>query len=102
MALGLGERDGLEPDGAMLFLYDEPGHYGFWMQGMRFDLDMVWIRGNVVVDITTDVSHREPERVQRPREPADRVLEVVAGTARRHRWSPGAVANFQPPLGGAE
>ena len=44
-ARGLGYRDSLAWSHGMLFTYDEPGFRSFWMKGMRFDIDIVWITG---------------------------------------------------------
>jgi uncharacterized protein len=92
-ARGLSGRDGLPEGQGMAFLYPRADRYGFWMEGMRFDLDLVWIRDGRIVDITADVPHAAPaagERpVYRPREPADTVLEVPAGTAARLGWRTG-------------
>ncbi|MGH2978481.1 MAG: DUF192 domain-containing protein, partial [Solirubrobacterales bacterium] len=51
---GLSGRERLAADGGMLFLLadDSPS---FWMQGMRFPIDIVWIRNGRVVDVTADV-----------------------------------------------
>jgi hypothetical protein len=97
-ARGLSGRDALAPDRAMLFLFATREHHGFWMQDMRFDLDLVWIAGDRVVDVTHRASHREPERILAPRAPADRVLEVVAGTALARGWGPGDRVEFEPRL----
>jgi uncharacterized membrane protein (UPF0127 family) len=89
--LGLGERDALPWDQGMLFLYEEPAFHRFWMKGMRFDIDIVWIRGDRIVD----VSHRVPHvpggngPIVAPAELADKVLEVNAGYASAHGWRPG-------------
>lgn len=95
-AQGLSGREGLAPDEAMLFVFAEPGLPGFWMPDMHFDLDLVWIRAGRIVDLTPFVSRREPERVYRPREPADVVLEVRAGTAMLHGWRRGDRVHFDP------
>jgi uncharacterized membrane protein (UPF0127 family) len=95
-ALGLSGRRELAPDEAMLFLFGAPGLPGFWMPDMHFDLDLVWIRAGRIVDLTPFVSHREPDRVHRPRVPADVVLEVLAGTATLHGWRPGDRVRFDP------
>lgn len=97
-ARGLSGRDALAPDRAMLFVFDARELHGFWMQGMRFDLDLVWIAGERVVDVTHQASHRDPERILAPRAPADLVLEVVAGTASARGWGPGDRVEFEPPL----
>lgn len=95
---GLSDRDRLPWDRGMLFLYEEPGFYAFWMKDMRFDIDIVWIRDRRIVHI----HHRVPRpnsadgpvpRGQLPRyqppELADRVLEVPAGYAQAHGWRRG-------------
>lgn len=96
-AQGLSGRERLAADEAMLFLFEEPGRPGFWMPDMHFDLDLVWIRDGRIVDLTPFVSRREPDRVHRPRELADVVLEVLAGTATLHGWRPGDRVRFDPP-----
>jgi uncharacterized membrane protein (UPF0127 family) len=89
--LGLGRRDALPWDHGMLFLYTQPAFHRFWMKDMRFDIDIVWIRGDRIVDI----SHRVPHvpggngPTVAPAELADKVLEVNAGYASAHGWRPG-------------
>jgi len=97
-ARGLSGRDSLAPDRAMLFLFESRAPHGFWMQGMRFDIDLVWIAGHRVVDVTHRASHRDPQRILAPRAPVDRVLEVAAGTALARGWGPGDRVEFDPPL----
>lgn len=48
VALGLGERAGLAPGTGMLFVFDGPAVRSFWMKGMRFCLDIVWIEGGLI------------------------------------------------------
>ena len=52
-ARGLGERDQLAPETGMLFLFPTPGRYAFWMKGMRFPLDIVFLRDGVVTQIAS-------------------------------------------------
>ena len=89
LARGLGGRDRLARDAGMYFVLtnDRPR---FWMKGMRFPLDMIWIKDGRVVDVTADVPD-EPRGTPDSRLPsyspartANRVLEVNAGWARRH------------------
>ena len=103
---GLGYRDALAPDSGMLFPYAEARQYTFWMAGMRFDLDLIWIRGDRIVDITPRVRHIPPQLLSpntplphyQPREPADLVLEVAPGTAEKHGWRVGDLVRIDPPL----
>jgi len=71
----LGEREG------MIFIYSKPGRPGFWMKGMEFPIDIVWIKEEKVVGITENMA---PEsfwkgKIFYPPETADMVLEIKAG-----------------------
>ena len=83
-ARGLSGRASLAEDEAMLFLFDVPNRYGFWMKGMRFPLDIFWIRNGVVADLEERVpppAGDAPLPVYQPDIPADTVLETRAGFA---------------------
>lgn len=95
---GLSGRKRLAWNRGLLFTYDEPGFYAFWMKEMHFDIDIIWIRDQRIVDI----HHRVPKPDSsngplpegqlpryRPRELVNRVLEVPAGYAQAHGWRPG-------------
>ena len=75
---GLSGRDGLAASGAMLFLFDVPDRYPFWMSGMRFPLDLAWIREGRIVGIKRDVPS-DFAGIMIPDEPVDSVLETNAG-----------------------
>jgi len=82
---GLGGVEGLNADEGMLFIFPNAQQHKFWMDGMLFDLDFIWIRDGRVVDLTQNVSS-SPERkfdIISPREPVNYVLEVPAGTIER-------------------
>jgi uncharacterized membrane protein (UPF0127 family) len=85
--LGLGYRDSLAPDSGMLFVYQNRDRYGFWMKGMRFPLDYIWINGTTIVDLSENIpAPKTPEErpVQlSPVAPVDKILEVNAGTIAR-------------------
>lgn len=78
---GLSGRKHLKENSGMLFLFEVPGHYSFWMKGMLIPLDFIWIKEKRVVDLTQDV---QPQDYQLPttlssRSEVDMVLEVKAG-----------------------
>src|ERR671913_1487794 len=47
-SLGLGFREGLAPGTGMLFLFEGPAPRTFWMRGMQFCIDIVWIENGVI------------------------------------------------------
>lgn len=89
-AQGLSGRDGLAEDAGMLFIFDAPGRYAFWMKDMKFPIDIVWIEGGKVIATTENVPP-EPEKniftlaTYRPPEPVSQVLELSAGAVARYR-----------------
>jgi uncharacterized membrane protein (UPF0127 family) len=78
----------------MLFLFDTPGSYGFWMKDMQFPIDILWIRGWRLVGFTEEVP-TEPGKppselsIYYPPEEVDRVLEVNAGVSKRFGFKEG-------------
>ena len=80
LPIWLAGYDSLPRGFGMLFDFDTLAYHSFWMRGMNFPLDVVFIQGDIVDSV---VSHREPGdlRPMQPREPVDRVLEVNAGEA---------------------
>ena len=88
-ALGLGGRASLRRNAGMYFVLTNNAPR-IWMKGMRFPLDLVWIYDDRVVDVTSEVPDEQsgtPESqlpIYSPSQPANRVLEVNAGWARRN------------------
>lgn len=92
---GLSGQNKLRDDQGMLFRFENITAPGFWMKDMQFDLDIIWIRGDTIIDITPSVpapaSNTSDEQlpVYYPNEPIDRVLEVNAGWAQQHNITVG-------------
>jgi Uncharacterized conserved protein len=42
-SMGLSGRKSLKEGEGMLFVFDSPSKYGFWMKDMNFAIDIVWI-----------------------------------------------------------
>lgn len=79
---GLSGRDSLPENRGMLFVFSEPDIQKFWMNGMRFPLDIIWINGDTVVDVVTlnqpTAESPVPETIFSPLA-VDKVLEINAG-----------------------
>ncbi len=82
---GLSGRQSLCSDCGLLFLYQTPGIYPFWMRRMYFDIDILWIAGNWVAAITYQAQKPSPEEFESPKTiyrsqmPIDKVLEIGSG-----------------------
>lgn len=78
---GLGGRESLCQACAMLFVFEKPGQYAFWMKDMRFPIDIVWLSGTSVVFVAHEVSPDYPGIIGVSVD-ADKVIELNAGVAR--------------------
>jgi uncharacterized protein len=93
--LGLGYRNGLAPGTGMLFVNDEARNQTFWMKGMRFCLDIIWIVDEEIVGAAENAcpdspGTPDPERQRYHSEmPVTHILEVPAGWLADHGYGPG-------------
>jgi uncharacterized membrane protein (UPF0127 family) len=91
---GLSGIPSISDSEGMMFLFSEPQRLQFWMKGMNFPIDIVWINGDKIVDITDNIKP-EPNKsdseltIYSPGVDADKALEVNAGWALRHDVHPG-------------
>lgn len=84
-AKGLSGRESLSDDNGMLFVYEEPSIYSFWMKDMNFAIDIIWIDKNKkVIDITHDVRPESYPKTFSSQSPAQYILEVNSGWAEKH------------------
>ena len=85
--IGLSGRPYMSDRNGMLFVFDNPGIHHFWMKGMEFPLDFLWIDSNcLVAEITENVSHiensgTEDMRIYSPSSPIKYVLEINGGVS---------------------
>ncbi len=94
---GLGQRDSLAWDHGMYFEYDQPGFYAFWMRGMRFSIDIIWLRNARIVGFEQNIPFETGGNgpTVRPRELVDAVLEVPAGYSAARGWRIGDRVGFE-------
>ena len=88
---GLSNRESLERDQGMLFIFDEAARHGFWMKGMKIPLDILWIKDNRIIGITQNIPISKDllPPAYYPPHPVDRVLELNAGTAEKYNLKVG-------------
>jgi uncharacterized protein len=95
-ARGLSGRESLAEDAGMLFIFNGNSIRSFWMAGMQFPLDIIWISGHRVVGISENLPPASAGNVQiyNSPEPVDRVLEINAGLADRLGIKPGDLVEY--------
>ena len=81
---GLSGTSSLPVGTGMLFIFEHPGGYGFWMKDMQYPLDIVWMDENLrVVEITQHLTPETFPEVTYPQVPVKYVLELNADTAKQ-------------------
>ena len=91
---GLSGRNSLSDNQGMLFLFDEPSIPSFWMKGMKFPIDIVFLNNNKIVTIFKNVPAPKtvtetPNVYYQPSSPSDKVIELKAGMADKYNLHQG-------------
>jgi uncharacterized membrane protein (UPF0127 family) len=96
--VGLMFRKTLPERHGMLFIFDRPDIYPFWMRNTPLSLDIIYIDENKkVINICT--MPPETDEHCSPVRPALYVLEIEAGEANRYGIEPGMTMDFDLPKG---
>lgn len=99
--IGLSKNKKLAQNQGMLFLFDNPDFYAFWMKEMKFPIDIIYINGDKV---TTVIQNAQPPASPndlptfQPAEKSDKVLEVNAGLAKKYNIQEGSIININGNL----
>lgn len=99
-ARGLMFRDQLAPDKGMLFVFEEPGQWTFWMKNTKVALDILWLdKDKRIVHTQENIPgcFQEPCLQYQPDIVAVYVLEVPAGSVKREKLKKGMHLEFDLP-----
>ncbi len=98
---GLSGKEGLGENEGMLFIYDKPGEYVFWMKDMKFPIDIIWLAPIVgSVSEFTVVYIKEDARPESFPESfgagtsAQYILEVASGFSKNNNLKVGDRVEF--------
>ena len=93
---GLSFRDQMPEDHGMLFVLDTSQDTAFWMKGMKFPLDIIFIDQNMqIIEILENLQPCEKCPVYFPRMRPAYGLELNAGLARKFGFTPGDTVVFE-------
>jgi hypothetical protein len=86
---GLSGRMALADNTGMLFVFPRDDRWGFWMKGMNFPIDIIWLdTAGKIITIAPSVSPQTYPQVFYPQTPARYVLELPAGFTTTHELHP--------------
>lgn len=78
--VGLSAFQSISNNQGMLFGFDPPSKPGFWMKGMKFSIDIIWINNKQVVDISKNLPYQSGELTKYyPNVDISHAIEVNAG-----------------------
>lgn len=88
---GLSERTSLPENQGMLFIFPNAASRYFWMAGMKFPLDIIWIRDNEIIGFSENLppASRTDYPFYSSPVPVDKVLEINAGLVEKLRIKAG-------------
>jgi uncharacterized membrane protein (UPF0127 family) len=87
---GLSDVASLASTTGMLFVFDQPDNYGFWMKDMQFPLDIIWLDQSFkIIHIEHNLLPATYPQVFYPGSPAKYVIEVNAGFAEKFSLNTG-------------
>ncbi len=101
LSRGLSGRESLAENEGMLFTYNKPQMTYFWMKGMNFPIDIVWLKkiSATQAQVIGIESNLQPLKkfafvYYYPEEPVDMVLEIQANLSNTIGLTSGQVVDF--------
>ncbi len=96
--IGLSKYENLSKDLGMLFPFEKPDYYSFWMKQMKFPIDIIYIRDGKIVTMYKSVEPPKSENgsllIYKPKEPSNMVLEINAGLCDKYKFKEGDKVNL--------
>ena len=96
--IGLMNRESLDADAGMLFIFESEGNYPFWMKNTLIPLDMIWLNSDkeiVFIKENALPCEQDPCSIITPNGTAKYVVELNAGVVADKEISVGQVARFE-------
>lgn len=96
---GLSGRKSLGTKQGMLFKFKSAYVASFWMKDMNFPIDIVWIKDNIVVDVTENAQPQQtkPYIIYAPTQSVNMVLEIGSGLAKKYGLNVGQSIQIREP-----
>jgi len=102
---GLSGRDKIGVNEGMLFVFEKNDKYPFWMKGVKFPIDIVWILQDRIIGFEENVVPPEIDdpsylKIYRPPLAINKVLELRAGRVKLLRAELGQRVLVKPLIPG--
>ena len=91
--IGLSKYESLPENYGMLFPFDRTAIHSFWMKGMKFPIDIIFIKDQTIVTIHRNVPNPSVENeslpIYMPTSPVNLTLEINAGLSEKYNFQEG-------------
>lgn len=100
---GLSGRENLEENRGMLFVFEKPDLYSFWMKEMKFPIDILFIKNDKIITIHQNVPPPKNNvplyqlPLYKPKETANYVLEINTGLSQKYNFKEGDSVEMNLP-----
>lgn len=88
--VGLSETRSLPENQGMIFMFEKPDYYSFWMKNMTIPIDIIYINKDKIVTIHKNaqppMSQIESPIIYSPTQLSDKVLEIQAGLSEKYNF----------------
>lgn len=96
--IGLSETKSMSDNQGMIFLFDKPDYYSFWMKNMKFPIDIIYISNDTIVTVINNaqlIKDKENPAIYSSTAPADKVLEIKAGLSEKYKFKNGDKVTYE-------
>lgn len=97
--VGLSEAKSLQQNQGMIFLFEKPDYYSFWMRHMKFPIDIIYINKDAIVTIRNNAQppngNTESPTIYTPTAPSDKVIEIQAGLSEKYNFKSGDKVKYE-------
>lgn len=91
--IGLSKYSDIRNNFAMVFIFEKPDYYSFWMKEMKFSIDIIYVRDGKIIGIFKNVpypkSNTQKLSQYRPNQIADTVIEIKASLSDKYNFKKG-------------
>lgn len=91
---GLAGFNSLAQNSGMVFPFDHPDYFMFWMKDINIPIDIIYLRDNKIVTIYPNMQPSKDSKtwqIVRPLVPSDTVIEINAGLSQKYQFKVGDV-----------
>lgn len=92
--VGLSKYKSIPQERGMLFIFDKPEFYSFWMKEMKFPIDIIFINNSRIVTIYQNLPI-DNLNIYSPTSPSDKVLEINANISKKYGFGVGDSVIFK-------